>query len=194
MPVIIPTATDKPTLAMVENSTPVDLRLLRKAMNPPVTIEKFFKPRSKLSDKRTLIEITLDSSNSNSHSDYVTNVTRCATQETTTHFYQHELRGTPSCTNSNFDKEMPSERKSGDADNFPTNVGRHETTLKRVAEDNLPRKDPIKRSKKQGSILLSFQNSCRSQETRQCPICKSPLSPSLSNQEINDHMDVCLIE
>lgn len=216
-PVIIATITDKPTLAMIENSTPVNARLLRKALSPPVTIRNFFKPCSKFNETKIMKKMTTDTGNCQAdtrNDDKTGTLTKSTeklsnhelhesssfknrdtthTDKDTTHTDDKDTTHTDDKDTTHTDKNTECKRTPTVSDSKPNDKCK-KTTLKRAAQENLPRKDSGKRCKKQGSILQSFHNSTRSHESRRCPICNSPFSPTLTNQEINDHMDNCLIE
>ena len=189
---IIATITDKPTLAMIENSTPVNERLLRKALSPPITIRNFFKPCAKSNETKTMKKMTTDTGNC--QADTCNDDKTCTITESTEKRSNHGQHETPSFKNGDTDKNTQCKRTPSVSDSKPNDKCKKATTLKRAAQENLPRKDSGKRCKKQGSILQSFQNSAHSHESKRCPICNLPLSPTLTNQEINDHMDNCLIE
>ena len=183
-PVIMPMLTDKSSMATIEDSTPVNSRLLKKALSPPITIKNFFKPSSKTSDPESLTGKAECSSNacnvsSTDKSVHVEEDTQASYElgsdekvETTSHFFVTSM--------------------SKLSNNNGKNISKNESKLKRAAESNLTRKDSAKRCKKQGNIFNSLQNS--NWQRRECPICKTTFSPTTNNKEINDHMDNCLIK
>lgn len=180
----MPMLTDKSSIATIEDSTPVNSRLLKKALTPPITIKNFFKPSSKAVDPESLTGKAECSSNECSltsidKSVHVEKDTRTSCEpgsskkvEITSHFFVTSM---PKSSNNN-----------------EKNISKNESKLKRAAESNLTRRDSAKRCKKQGNIFNSFQNS--NWQRRECPICKTTFSPTTNNKEINDHMDTCLIE
>lgn len=180
---IMPMLTDKSKPATIEDSTPVNSRLLKKALSPPITIKNFFKPSSKASDPEIFTakaECSSDntslSSNDKSVLDEEDTRTSCESEST-----KNIKKGSQFF--------VTSMSKSSDKGKLSA---KGETKLKRAAESSLTRKDSAKRCKKQGNILSSLQNS--NQQRRECPICKITFSATANNKEINDHMDSCLIE
>lgn len=58
---------------------------------------------------------------------------------------------------------------------------------------------PTSKRRKQSSIMNSFAKSaCKKEESIQkektCPICQKKFDSGTSNDEINEHIDNCLIE
>ena len=184
VPVIIPNVADKSTVITVEPFSSVDLRLLKKALSPPVTIKNFFRPCP--SENNT--SKALQSSGLSSQSE--------KTVDSTERLISDPGQSTlPGSTNGIPQGNSSSGKKSVVLGNTLKIRAKQDATLKRPAEDSLQRTDSMKRCKKQGSILTAFQNSSRLAQTpMQCPICKTSFSPSASNKAINEHMDNCLIK
>jgi hypothetical protein len=179
----MPMLTDKSNSATIEDSTPVNNRLLKKALSPPITIKNFFKPSSKASDPCVLEAKAECSSDSTTPS---LNDKPVFVEEDTQTSCESESTKNTKTTSQYFVKSMS---KSNDKGNNSAKSG---TKLKRTAESSLTRKDSAKRCKKQGNILSSLQNSNR--QRKECPICQVTFSATANNKEINDHMDSCLIE
>ena len=180
----MPMLTDKSSMATIEDSAPVNSRLLKKALSPPVTIKSFFKPSCKASDPEGSAGKAEGSSNTCSFSSIDKSVDVDKSAETT-------------CESGSTNKAEKTSHLSltstmSKLKNNGKNKSIGETKLKRAAESILTRTDSAKRCKKQGSILNSLQN--LNWQRRECPICKVIFSPTATNQEINDHMDNCLIE
>ena len=175
---LMPMLTDKSNPATIEDSTPVNSRLLKKATNPPVTIKNFFKPSSKASESEILTDKAECSGNKTSLN---SNNQPAAAEED-----ESEPKMTANATNQYFGTSTS--KSSG----REKNSAKGGSKLKRAAESSLTRKDSAKRYKKQGNILSSLQNSNR--QRKECPICNIRFSPTANNKDINDHMDKCLIK
>lgn len=186
-PVIMPMLTDKSSMATIEDSTPVNSRLLKKALSPPITIKSFFKPSCKASDPEGSAGKAEGSSNTCSFSlvDKSVDVDQLDKSAETT-CESGSINKAETTSHLSMTSTMSKLRNNG------KNKSKGETKLKRAAESILTRPDSVKRCKKQGNILNSLQNS--NWQRRECPICKTIFSPTANNQEINDHMDNCLIE
>ena len=173
--------TDKANLATVEDSTAVNVRLLKKALTPPITITNFFKPSSKTNDPGVS---TVENDCSTIYAKFNDNLND---QSIVLEEAETSSCGTASQNRKTASPYFVNQSKTKSSTKC-------ESKLKRAAEDNLSRKDSAKRCKKQGNILSSLKNSSRQQEKRECPICKITFGATASNKEINDHMDDCLIE
>ena len=183
-PVIVPMLTDKSCLALIEDSTPVNVRLLKKAFNPPVTIKTFFKPSSKPNDPE------IPSAKTDSSNDQISVIPN---DKSLSIEQDPQISKTSSTGNTKTTSECFITKFSKSSDKA-RNSEKDGNKLKRTAESSLTQRNSSKRCKKQGNILSSLQNSSRQRETRECPICKLIFSPAANNKEINDHMDSCLIE
>jgi hypothetical protein len=175
--VIVPLLADKTNSATIEDSTPVNGRLLKKAMSPPITIKNFFKPASKASEPEIRTERAECSGKTSS---------LISNEKSVVEDYRNSDEFNPNTTSQYFGTNKAT---SSGKDKKNLKGG---SKLKRAAESSLTRKDSAKRCKKQGNILSSLQSSNR--QRKECPICNITFSPTANNKEINDHMDGCLIE
>lgn len=218
---IMPMLTDKSKPATVEDSAPVIPRLLKKAFSPPVTIKNFFKPSFKSS--KTEVSAAKGASSSSSSEFSTGKVTpassnckvsagevaadssksKVSTAEVASNSDVSMERIKCSSHNSSHNNPVLVEKasriscKSGSTTSqatsqcFLNRLPKSGQKRKPNGKSNLMRKDSAKRCKKQENILSSLMSS---KQRKECPICKIHFSIMASNEEINDHMDTCLIE
>ncbi|XP_041357018.1 protein FORGETTER 1-like [Gigantopelta aegis] len=154
-----------------EEVTSINDKCLTRAINPPVTIRNFFKPRSKVdgavktnNTQKTPVVDLLDSS------DRISNTL-----------------------------EDSSKNTSPSKDSSTNSAGSAKISRKRSLVDSsvdMPR--PLaKRSKQQCSLLNSFSKQSAKEVSKKvpsCPVCAKMFNTDTSNEEINSHIDSCLIE
>lgn len=169
----------------VEPVSAVLAKYQQKATAPPVTITQFFKAKSS-----TIQELTLSQSQEK--------ITTSDDPSVYENSFSSTLKDEEATQNSDKDKCEDSNNKDTDESTSSVEIKTKvmvktiSSVVKRSASSSLP----AAKKAKQSSIMSSFlkgKSSTKTSNTANCPICSREFS-GVSNEEINKHVDNCLIE
>ncbi|XP_025103699.1 protein FORGETTER 1-like [Pomacea canaliculata] len=193
--------------ARIEDVTPVNQKHRTQALRPPVTIKSFFKPKSQ----------TLGNNENLGHQHAERNGVSKNLTEKDKVFEDAER---PSCSdqsvpvNSDTNKHLKGHDKDDEDGNSLTNpLSEDSSDFQKVTKNCHNNDNPraktdhvlISQSKvlKRKSVKPS-KNKCKKPDgtkkgkfvnvQQKCPICQEPFKPGASNQDINAHIDNCVIE
>lgn len=191
-PSIIKASATSSSSITVEPVSSVIPKCVLKATTPPVTITRFFKPKSangsadEPDPDSGQKQRTSDVSNVKGHFKSISN--GCELQQNAEND-EGERQG--HCSEEK-DEVITSHLKSADKSKSKSAQLTLQSKVKRPSTSRLPATKKIKQS----SIMTSFlkgKSTAGSDKTRNCPICGSTFN-NVSNEEVNRHIDNCLIE
>ncbi len=160
---------------MKEKESPVIISLKTKATTPPITLKKFFKVKQKETDN-SVNGVTCSSGQvDGTEEDRTRKETKISDSEVDSN-KKVAASGAESKYFKKVDMMTQEKRKNG---------------IKRTGSD-LSITNSSKRHK-QANIMLSFKNK-KEPKVPTCPVCQTVFPTSLSNTDINKHIDQCLIE
>lgn len=193
--------------ARIEDVTPVNQKHRTQALRPPVTIKSFFKPKSQ----------TLGNNENLGHQHAERNgVSKNLTEKDKVF---EDAEG-PSCSdqsvpvNSDTNKHLKGNDKDDEDGNSLTNPLSEDSSDFQKVKKNCHNNDNPRA--KTDHVLISqpkvlkrksvkpSKNKCKKPDgtkkgkfvnvQQKCPICQEPFKPGASNQDINAHIDNCVIE
>lgn len=190
-PSIINASATSSSSITVEPVSSVIPKCFLKATTPPVTITQFFKPRSsngpadKPDPDGRKKQRTSDMSNMKSHFKSLSN-------SELQHNSENDQGERQDRCSEEKDEVITSQIKSTDKSESESVQMTLQIKVKRPSTSRLPATKKIKQS----SIMTSFlkgKSTTGSGKTTNCPVCGSIFN-NISNEEVNRHIDNCLIE
>lgn len=162
------------TVTVIEPETPVNRKTLTKALTPPVTIKNFFKPTAK-PDNNTQENSENQDNSENSES-------------STSKSVKHETKSANLKVKGAVDENSSPKHNPLTA----TNKG-----IKRTASSS-SLSSSVAKKPKQSSIMASFVKQTVKQEEKKikaltCPICNIVFEQGTTNQDLNTHIDNCIL-
>lgn len=160
-------------LSTTEPVSPVVPKCLQKATVPPAKITQFFKQKQP-SGQNTIVETSTVSTDSNQMNESVV----CDIDLTS-----DSLSVRTVCSIG----ETPAAAAAGSC----SSIGLARSSTKRACSKQ---RLPLAKISKQSSILSLLTNTDNKPKTMKCPICSKVFLSEVSNAEVNEHIDNCLIE
>lgn len=195
------------TDAIIEAETPINCRTLSKALNPPVTIKNFFKAKPKAdsdAENKPSFSGTTSLSEIKNHCEFNPIIqiedSSCdgkddCTEEKAGLPFSDEPRDLTVIKNGPC-QNTTRKHTAKNSVSITSKSAKTKTSLKRSSSSL---SGNVSKKSKQTSILTSFASKnfdgrVAATKDIKCPICATIFEQGTSNEELNKHIDNCLIE